>query len=70
MVGKCTVGLTDSANNIGHLSLDGLLEIDNARLRPWLRGWATLDSQALGGGMAEARPKLLQSQHRSAQASV
>jgi uncharacterized protein len=65
MVGKCTVGLTDPANNIGHLSAEGLLEIDNARLRPWLRGWDTLDSQVLGcpyGGIAEARPKLVQVQ--------
>ncbi len=73
MIGKCTVGLTDPANNIGHLSADGLLEIDNARLRPWLRGWATQDSEALGcpyGGMVETRPKLLQLQGQSVPASV
>jgi uncharacterized protein len=65
-IGKCTVGLTDPANNIGRLSADGLLEIDNARLRPWLRGWATLDSQSLGcpyGGLVETRPKLIQVEH-------
>jgi uncharacterized protein len=64
-IGKCTVGLTDPMNNIGHLSADGLLKIDNSLLRPWLRGWATLDSESLGcpyGGMLEARPKLVQLQ--------
>jgi uncharacterized protein len=68
-VGKCTVGLTDPANRIGRLSTDGLLEIDNARLRPWLRGWTTLDSQSLAcpyGGMVEAQSKLIQVQRQAA----
>jgi uncharacterized protein len=67
IVGKCTVGLTDPANMIGRLSADGRLEIDNARLRPWLRGWSTMDAQTLGcpyGDMAEPHPKLLQVQRR------
>jgi uncharacterized protein len=72
IVGKCTVGLTDPANMVGRLSADGRLEIDNARLRPWLRGWSTMDTQTLGcpyGEMAEPQPKLLQVQRRPASTS-
>jgi uncharacterized protein len=68
IIGKCTVGLTDPSNIIGRLAADGLLEIDNARLRPWLRGWATLDAETLGcpyGELAEKEPKLLQIKRRS-----
>ncbi|MFJ8016733.1 radical SAM protein [Streptomyces sp. NPDC096339] len=46
-VGKCTVALTDPANTIGRLRPDGSLDIDNTRLRPWLRGWFTGDAEAL-----------------------
>ncbi|WP_328958999.1 radical SAM protein [Kitasatospora purpeofusca] len=42
-IGKCTVGLTDPANMIGTLEPDGALRIDNARLSPWVRGWAERD---------------------------
>jgi uncharacterized protein len=42
-IGKCTVGLSDPANVIGTLEPDGTLRIDNARLSPWLRGWANRD---------------------------
>ncbi|MFB7127236.1 MULTISPECIES: radical SAM protein [unclassified Kitasatospora] len=47
-VGKCTVSLTDPANNVGRLTEDGTLEIDNDRLRPWLRGWQSGDWDTLG----------------------
>lgn len=47
-VGKCTVALTDPANTIGSLLPDGSLIIDNDRLRPWLRGWASRDWEILG----------------------
>jgi uncharacterized protein len=73
IVGKCTVGLTDPANIVGRLSADGRLEIDNARLRPWLRGWSTMDAQTLGcpyGEMAQTSPRLLQVQRRPSAASA
>lgn len=47
LIGKCTVALSDPANTIGRLLPDGSLQIDNARLRPWLRGWATRDRATL-----------------------
>jgi uncharacterized protein len=47
-VGKCTVALRDPANTIGKLLPDGSLDIDNDRLRPWLRGWASRDWETLG----------------------
>jgi uncharacterized protein len=40
-IGKCTVALSDPANVIGRLREDGLLDIDNVKLRPWLRGWVS-----------------------------
>jgi uncharacterized protein len=47
LIGKCTVALTDPANTIGRLLPDGSLQIDNARLRPWLHGWESGDWEAL-----------------------
>jgi uncharacterized protein len=47
-VGKCTVALSDPANTIGSLRPDGSLDIDNDRLRPWLRGWASRDWETIG----------------------
>lgn len=47
-IGKCTVALADPMNNIGRLLPDGSVQIDNARLRPWLRGWKSEESLALG----------------------
>ena len=47
-IGKCTVALTDDRNDIGHIKPDGAIQIDNERLRPWIRGLADLDPNALG----------------------
>jgi uncharacterized protein len=47
-VGKCTVALRDPANTIGSLLPDGSLDVDNDRLRPWLRGWASRDWETIG----------------------
>jgi len=44
-VGKCTVALSDAANDIGHLLPDGTLQIANERLRPWLEGWESRDPE-------------------------
>jgi len=46
-IGKCTVALDDDRNTIGKVNPDGTLTIDNARLRPWVRGLADLDQRAL-----------------------
>jgi len=37
-IGKCTVALNDDRNTIGSINEDGSVTIDNALLRPWLRG--------------------------------
>jgi uncharacterized protein len=47
LVGKCTVALNNPANIIGRLLSDGSLQIDDTRLRPWLRGWASRDRAGL-----------------------
>jgi uncharacterized protein len=63
LIGKCTVALTDPANTIGRLLPDGSMEIDNARLHPWLRGWESLDWATLGcpySEMPHTQPQLLQ----------
>jgi uncharacterized protein len=63
LLGKCTVALADPANAIGRLLPDGSLQIDNARLRPWLRGWKSRDWDTLEcpyAGLPHKQPKLLQ----------
>jgi uncharacterized protein len=47
-VGKCTVALNDDRNTIGSLRPDGTVQIDNAKLRPWLRGLESLEEAELG----------------------
>ncbi|WP_331722653.1 radical SAM protein [Streptomyces sp. NBC_00122] len=62
-IGKCTVALSDPSNTVGQLLPDGSLQIDNGRLRPWLRGWSARDWDTIGcpyGGMARDEPALLQ----------
>ncbi len=54
-IGKCTVALNDDRNTIGNINEDGSVTIDNALLRPWLRGLSNLDEGALGcplGGLS------------------
>lgn len=46
-LGKCTVALGDSRNMIGKLRPDGTLELNQNRLRPWLRGLGTMDADTL-----------------------
>ena len=63
MLGKCTVSLTDPANDLGRLRPDGTLEVRNDRLHPWLRGWGNGDQQALrcpADGFTLRAPALLQ----------
>ncbi|MFD5888698.1 radical SAM protein [Streptomyces sp. NPDC060334] len=47
-IGKCTVALSDPANSIGRLLDDGTLELRDERVKPWFRGWNTVDSNVLG----------------------
>lgn len=47
-IGKCTVALSDPANNIGRIREDGSLALRNEDLAPWLRGWRNADTDALG----------------------
>jgi uncharacterized protein len=46
-IGKCTVALQDPTNTVGDLLPDGRLIIDQDRLRPWLRGWGSVDPEEL-----------------------
>lgn len=46
-IGKCTVALSDRRNRIGHVNLDGSLQIEQSLLRRWLRGFSTLDEREL-----------------------
>ncbi|WP_017934094.1 radical SAM protein [Nocardioides sp. Iso805N] len=62
-LGKCTVGLNDPANRIGRVLPDGTVQVDNARLAPWLRGWGMPDQDALAcpyAGMDHTEQSLLQ----------
>jgi uncharacterized protein len=62
LIGKCTVALSDPANVIGQLRADGTVDIDNGRLRPWLRGWPSGDEAVLGcpANGIPSQPPLLQ----------
>ncbi|MFI1396223.1 radical SAM protein [Streptomyces sp. NPDC020681] len=62
-IAKCTVALSDPSNDIGRLASDGTIHIDDARLTPWLRGWANGDWTAVGCpyvGMPRSASPLLQ----------
>lgn len=37
-VGKCTVALSDPANNVGRITTDGSIVINDEKHRPWLKG--------------------------------
>ncbi len=44
---KCTISFQNDRHSIGRLLPDGSLEIDDARLAPWVRGFATGDAETL-----------------------
>jgi uncharacterized protein len=48
IIAKCTVALEDPRNHIGRITPDGVMSLDNAKVRPWLRGLQTLDLHTLG----------------------
>jgi len=47
-IAKCTVALYDKRNRVGTLNPDGSLDVDQARVRHWIAGFATLDEEELG----------------------
>jgi uncharacterized protein len=47
-VNKCSLALEDPLNQVGRLDQEGSLNIDQARMLPWLRGALTADRAALG----------------------
>jgi uncharacterized protein len=51
-LGKCSLALEDDRNVIGRLRPDGSIAVDDARLRPWLRGLNTLDPAVLACPLA------------------
>jgi uncharacterized protein len=46
-VAKCTVALYDPRNRIGELRPDGTLLLDQAKLKPWMRGFSSGRSEEL-----------------------
>ncbi|MEN9659480.1 MAG: hypothetical protein RL571_2945 [Pseudomonadota bacterium] len=46
-LGKCTVALSDTRNSIGHINDDGTLFIENEKMRTFMRGFQSLDENAL-----------------------
>lgn len=46
-VGKCTVALNDERNDIGFITPEGQLKLDNDKLAPWVRGLVTQDLTSL-----------------------
>jgi uncharacterized protein len=69
-VGKCTVALRDPANTIGSLLPDGSLDVDNDRLRPWLRGWASRDLETIACPYATFPRSLQKDPHNRLNRSV
>jgi uncharacterized protein len=46
-LGKCSLALEDERNTVGSLLSDGSMRLDPAKVKPWLRGLKSLDSEAL-----------------------
>jgi len=44
---KCTVGLDEVKNQIGNLKANGILDIDQTKIRPWFKGTVSLDREIL-----------------------
>lgn len=56
---KCTVHFQDARNRVGRLNDDGSLEIENEKMRAFMRGFQTLEPAALGCPMKDM-PKAAQ----------
>jgi uncharacterized protein len=46
-LGKCTVALYDARNRLGRLNADGTIEVEQDKLRLWLRGFESLNEHEL-----------------------
>jgi uncharacterized protein len=60
-IGKCTVAFHDPRNDLGYLSDDGRIVINNAKLQPWIRGIGSLDPTELGCPMVRMETSNLES---------
>lgn len=47
-IGKCTVALADERNDIGYISDEGKVVLNDKKLLPWIRGLETLDLESSG----------------------
>lgn len=63
-IGKCTVAFHDPRNDLGYLSDDGEITINNAKLQPWIRGIGSLDPTELGCPMVKMETSDLESPQR------
>lgn len=54
---KCTVAFNDPRNRVGSINDDGTLNIENEKMRNFMRGFQTLDEKALGCPM-HGMPKM------------
>lgn len=44
---KCTVAFSDTRNHVGHINDDGTLEIENNKVRTFMRGFQSMDREEL-----------------------
>lgn len=60
-IGKCTVALSDQRNDLGYLSDEGELVLNEKKLHPWIRGLETLDTDLVGCPMTDMPKEVLKS---------
>jgi len=60
-IGKCTVALSDQRNDLGYLTDDGDLVLNDKKLHPWIRGLETLDTEVAGCPMSGMPAEILKS---------
>lgn len=56
---KCTVAFSDARNHVGHINDDGTLEIENDKVRTFMRGFQSLDKAELHCPM-KGMPKVVE----------
>lgn len=47
-INKCTVALNNECNSIGKIKSNGSIEINNLKLKSWIRGFQNMDYSILG----------------------
>ena len=60
-IGKCTVALSDERNDLGYLSEEGELILNDKKLHPWMRGLETLDPKVAGCPLSGMPKEILKS---------